>query len=470
MKKLFCLSFLIAITSAISAFAAELSLDDYLGQVQTQSPNYKSSELNSEGQSLQKSSASLITSPYLFAGYQNLDDKQQQVTPAFAGTRTQGSGYSVGLGINTPVGLNAKYSFNIAHADIQNAPLLPTPNYYTSYNKIELTQSLLRNGFGSETRARQDASRWGHESRSLAEEFQLQLKLVEAENTFYRLAFARRAIQVQQSVLARAEKIFTWAKRRVSNQLGDRADLLQAQSSYDLRRLELQSALEEEKNAARAFNLLRNAPGETVSDGLQLPTMDQTLKIGATAQKTERLDLAAAEAQTQAAIALAQLDKEAIKPTLDVFANVAWNGRDASRTSAIREAQRATNNTTAFGVNLNLPLAFGALNNSWKGINMTQEAARLDLEQKRLSEDKDWRELSARLGDARTRLQLLRTIEEVQRDKYEHEQQRLLRGRTTTYQAVIFEQDYAQSQLLSLRTQAEVLQVISQLKLFRSAK
>ncbi|MGZ3711494.1 MAG: TolC family protein, partial [Bdellovibrionota bacterium] len=96
-----------------------------------------------------------------------------------------------------------------------------------------------------------------------------------------------------------------------------------------------------------------------------------------------------------------------------------------------------------------------------------QEAAHLDLDQKRLNEDKDWRDLSHRLVDAKTRLELLRTIEEVQRDKFENERQRLLRGRTTTYQAITFEQDYAQSQLLSLRTQAEVLQVISQLKLFR---
>ncbi|MGZ3712667.1 MAG: TolC family protein, partial [Bdellovibrionota bacterium] len=367
MKKLFVLSLLLGLTTAISAIAAELSLSDYLGQVQAQSPAYKSSELNSEGQSLQKSTASLVTSPFLFAGYQNLDDKQEQVTPAFSGDRTQASSYSVGLGINTPVGLKAKYSFNMAHADIQHATLLPLPNYFTSYNKIELTQSLLRNGFGSETRAQQDAQRWGHEARSLSEEFQLQLKMTEAENTFYRLAFARRSIQVQQAVLSRAEKILDWAKRRVKNQLGDRADLLQAQSSYDLHRLELQTAVEEERNATRAFNLLRNAPGDAVEDGLQLPTVEQTLKMAGTERKTARLDLAAAEAQTQATLASAQLDKEAIKPTLDVFANVAWNGRDATRSAAIREAQRSTYNTTAFGVNLNLPLAFGALNNGWKG-------------------------------------------------------------------------------------------------------
>ncbi|MGE3260635.1 MAG: TolC family protein [Bacteriovoracia bacterium] len=467
MKKLLIVSFLLGLTSAISTFAAEISVNDYLGQVQSQSPNYKASELSAEGQSLQKSTATLITAPYLFAGYQNLDDRQEMMTPAFSGDRTQGNTYSVGLGMNTIVGLNAKYSFNVAHAEIKNATLLPLPNYYTSYNKLELTQSLLRNGFGSEVRARRDAQRWLHEARSLGDEFQLQMKLVEAENTFYRLAFARRAIQVQQAVLARAERILSWAKRRVNNQLGDRADLLQAQSSYDIRRLELQSALEEQRVAARAFNLLRNAPGDTVNEGLQLPTIEQTIHLVGSERKAARLDLAAAEAQTQATIASAQLEKEAVKPTLDVFANIAWNGRDAKRSEAIREAQKSSHSTTAFGVNLNLPLAFGAIDNSWKGLNMSQEAARLDLEHKRLAEDRDWRDLSARLVDARTRLELLQKIEDVQRDKFENERQRLLRGRTTTYQALMFEQDYAQSQLLSLRTQAEVLQVISQLKLFR---
>jgi outer membrane protein TolC len=55
----------------------------------------------------------------------------------------------------------------------------------------------------------------------------------------------------------------------------------------------------------------------------------------------------------------------------------------------------------------------------------------------------------------------------VQREKFEHERERLLRGRTTTYQAISFEQDYANTQLLRLRTQAEVLQTIAQMKAFR---
>lgn len=469
MKKLICISLLAGLTSAISALATEISLDQYLAQVQNESPSLKASAMLIEGQSRLTSAASLVTSPYLFAGLSHLDDRQEYPNPAFSGTRTQGNGYSVGLGMNTIVGLNAKYSFNVTNADITGAQpsFLPMPNYYTAYNKLELTQSLLKNGFGSETRARRDLQRWSHEARSMGEEFQRQMKLAEAETTFYRLAFARRSIQVQQAVLGRAEKILGWAKRRVGNQLGDRADLLQAQSSYDLRRLELQNAIEEERNASRAFNLFRNAPGDTVSEGLQLPTVEQTLKLSTSKERAARADLLAAEAQMQATVASTQLEKEAIKPTLDVFANIAWNGRDAKRTEAISESRKSAHSTTSIGVNLNLPLAFGALDNSWKGMNMTQEAARLDLEQKKLSVDKDWRELSSRLVDARTRLQLLQRIEDVQRDKFENERQRLLRGRTTTYQALTFEQDYAQSQLLSLRTQAEVLQVLTQLKLFR---
>mgnify|MGYP001046760359 CR=1 FL=1 len=46
--------------------------------------------------------------------------------------------------------------------------------------------------------------------------------------------------------------------------------------------------------------------------------------------------------------------------------------------------------------------------------------------------------------------------------------ERLLRGRTTTFQALNFEQDYASAQLLRLRTQAEVLQLTAQLNAFRS--
>jgi outer membrane protein TolC len=466
MKHLIALA---AILLSSAAFAQALSVDDYLDQVEGKSPGYRNSSINAEAYSLLRSSANIPTAPYLFAGYTNSDDRQETVSPAAQGTRTSGFLYTIGLGIQSPIGLNAKYSFNTTHANIMGASptLLPVPDYFTSYNKLELSQSLLRNGFGSEIRATSDLQRWSNEARSLGEQFRRQGLIAEAEQTYWRLALARRTVNVQKDVLSRSDRLLKWAKRRAGLQLSDRADFLQAQANNELSRLELRRALEEEKSAARAFNLLRYKDGDRVSESLSLMSAEELLALSTPQRTATRLDVQAAEAQAKASVAEAQVQKEHLKPVVDVFANLAWTGRDAQRKLAVEEAQKSGRRTTSFGVTLNVPLAIGSLTKGLKGTNMLQDAAAFELEQKRIAENMDWQDLSSRLADARERVQLLQKIEEIQRDKYEHEQERLLRGRTTTYQAVTFEQDYAQAQLLSLRTRAELLQILSQLKLFR---
>lgn len=454
---------------AASAQAATLSVDDYLNQVQGKSPNYQAAATNARAFADLRSSANLIHSPFLFANYNNVDDHQEYPSVLAYGTSNTTSLYTIGLGINTPVGLNAKYSYNLTHGAVNGANSLyvPVPNYFTSYNKLELTQSLVRNGFGSENRARYDQARWGNEARSLGEEFRQLTLLAEAEQTYWRLALARQTVLVQKDALSRSDRLLQWAKRRVNMQLSDRADYLQAQANYDLAQVEVQRATEDEKTAARAFNLLRNIEGESVAEAVTLPGADDLLKVASAKRTGSRLDVKAAEAQEKATVAEAQLTKETVKPTVDILASVAWNGRDASRQAAISEAMKSQHSTKAIGLILNVPLALGSVTKSIRGVNMLQESASYDLEQKRISEIRDWRELNSRLSDARSRLQLLQKIEATQRDKYENEHQRLLRGRTTTYQAVTFEQDYAQAQLLAIRTKAEVLQILSQLKLFR---
>ena len=452
------------------AFAANLTVSEYVGQVQDKGVAFRSSELKAEGQMLLRSLGSLVTSPFLFGDLRSLDDKQETLSPSFSGTRTKGEMYTIGVGMITPVGLDARYSFNLSHADIQNASLLPIPNYYTNYNKIELTQSLFRNGFGSETRARADLAYYSHEAQGLGEQYRQLAMVAEAEQTYWRLALARQTIKVQEDALARSDRLLSWAKRRTGLQLGDRADLLQAQANHDLSQIELRRAIEEEKNASRAFNLLRNLSSEGVPETVKFPTADEIQRMQANRVFGKRLDLQAAEATEKATVANVQLEKEQLKPRVDVFANVAWNGRDAKRPAAMEEARKSTHGTTGFGVTFNVPLEVGTLTKGLRGANLTQEAASYELELKRLNTEREWSDIQSQLAEARTRVELLQKLEEVQREKNENERQRLLRGRTTTYQSVTFEQEYATTQLQGLRARAEVLRLMSQANLFQDQR
>jgi outer membrane protein TolC len=457
-----------AALSLASAFAAPaITLDQYLNEVSGKNPGIRASEASAKGYADLSDSASVLSTPYLFGNYTNLDDRRETTSPTVQGTRTTQGQYTVGVGMNTRFGLNAKYSFNTADTEIFNASAVPIPRFNTSYNKLELTQSILKNGFGSQTRAQEDAQESENLAQSYAARFNSLSQLVEAENAYWRLAFARRSVEIQKDALARAQRALDWAKRRVNMQLGDKSDLLQAQASYDLRRLELSAAEEEERNAARSFNTLRYIDDDKVSEALRIPTIEETIKATGAEKAGTRLDIKAAEEQAKAAAAKAQLAAENVKPSLDLFATLSWNGKDAERGEAVSEAFKSAHSANTYGVNLTIPLDLGSMTSGIRGARYVRENAELALEQQKLNESLSWREVESRFNEARTRLSLLRTIENVQKEKYENERQRLLRGRTTTYQALTFEQEYAQTQLSTLRTQNEVLQIRAQMKLYR---
>lgn len=456
-----------ALTLGSVLAAPALSLEDYLGQVNETNPGLKAANTAGEGFALMSEGAGVITLPYLFGNYTDFNDRQETANPPFQGDRTEGSQYTLGVSANTPIGLQAKYSFNSAYTNLVNATAIPLRNYYTSYNKVELVQPLVKNGFGSQTRAQRDAIESKNLAQSFGNRYSAMAQLVQAENAYWRLAFARRGVEVQKDVLARASRVLGWAKRRVGLQLGDKADLLQAQTAYDLRRIELMSAQEEERNAARSFNLLRRRENSSVNEELKIPSIDATIAIANPDKEGTRLDVLAAEQEKRATVAAAQLDKEALKPSVDLFANIAWTGRDAKRPEAVSEAFGSKRSNISYGLNFSVPLAVPAVVRSLRGNNMTQEAAEYTLEQKKLDEGNEWIDIQGRLADAKARLSLLKSIEGVQKEKYENENQRLLRGRTTTYQALTFEQDYAATQLSTLRTQNQVLALLAQMKLFR---
>ncbi|MDH4225644.1 MAG: TolC family protein, partial [Deltaproteobacteria bacterium] len=93
-------------------------------------------------------------------------------------------------------------------------------------------------------------------------------------------------------------------------------------------------------------------------------------------------------------------------------------------------------------------------------------AADLNYRRKLFEAETDWRDLTQRFVEAMNRLKLAREIELSQKEKLEYERERLKRGRTTTSQVILFEQDNAVAQLTRLQAQLEALSVLATLKSF----
>lgn len=445
--------------------AAPLTLQDFLAQVKEKNFGVKASSKQSQGLELRSNEGIGLYSPVFVAQAARLTDKSEQSIPTFSGTQTQATTYSVGIKQLTPWGLAGQIDYDIKHVDISGSVQNPA-NYYMASPNIEGSLSLWRNLFGSETRAQEAVISAGNRAGAAGAAFQERALLLAAEQAYWRLALARENLRVQKNVLDRGERLQDWATRRVRMQLGDRSDLLQANAAVDIRKIDVQFAEEELRAASLHFNQTLDRAGQTVPEEVVLPDMKEleALKVGTRGE--ERLDVTAAREQAAAATAAAQLVKESGKPNVELFGSYARNGKDPLFPTAKTESWTDKYPVTTVGIRLAVPLAFGTAYKTYKGTNLQQEAAALEFEKKQSETNAEWEDVLARFKAAQGRLSLAIQVEKTQKEKLDAEKDRLLRGRTTTYQTILFEQDYSQAMLLRLRTQSELLSSYAQLKLF----
>lgn len=446
-----------------------LTLTGYLRQVEAKNDALLGAEGASRGAELRAEEARLAYSPNLFAHSSYTLDKSP--TSAFITRDSQSTKfYQLGVSQGTGFGLTGRLYYNLYDIETKNPnnPLFFNEGgtYWEGKPYIELTQSLWRNGFGSETRAQVELGEANAQATSHSEGYRATLIRTEAERTYWRLAAARLMVRAQRDNLARAEKIRSYQNRRAKLELADRSDFLQSVAAVDLRSLDLQTALDEERIAARAFNLARGIDSDEVKEELQEMRSETILRADPPVRAKEREDVSAARAQVRAAQASARLGLERQNPTLEVYANANLDGRDRRFDPAWSESFRAKHSTTTVGVRFSVPLNAGLLSDARKGYRAEIDAADHNLQRRLLEQESDWKDLSRRLTEAKSRLELALKVEEAQRLKAAHERNRQERGRTTTYQVLMFEQDFALAQTARIRAQFDVLNVLALMKAY----
>lgn len=444
-----------------------LSLQDYVSQVFQWNDAYKASQDAATGAKGRSKEASILLHPFLYSTATYKDDKIPTMAPTFMGTRTITKNYSLGLKQATTFGLTADLSYNLNFQNIQNAPLVPQPQVYTGYPYLKLTQSLWRNGFGSETRANQRVQEAVALVSSYTSSFQsLQIKL-EAETNYWLLALARESVQTQKEVYSRAEKILEWAQRRSNLNLADKSDMLQAKAALEMRKLELQMAQDEEINSAHRFNMSRNLDHDRVDAELQRVDPEKLRFSKAPSRQRMRDDVKAAEQSEKVAAANVEMALNRNSPTLDIFANLALNsGREAQMSRALSTSFDTQYPTTMVGVSFSTSLDFWGVADARAGYRKEKAAAERNFQRKMFEQERDWQDLGRKLAETQRKLELSLSLEKAQKEKLLYEKERFKRGRTTTYQVLLFEQDYAQAQIGRIRAEGDVLRILSQMKLY----
>lgn len=453
-------------------YSVPLTLDAYLNQVTTGHEGVKALS-ETKAATLERShEGGLLTSPQLFANLQWASDSRITTNPAFQGTRTSNESYSLGVMQQFNFGLTSKLYYALSLTDIENAAVtaIPIPKFYEARPVLEVNQSLLRNGFGRETRATERLAEAAALATHYGDSFKLKLALAEAEGTFWRLAIARQVVKIQKESLDRAQKLKDWNARRVKLELADRSDILQAEAGLQVRQLEYQTALDDLRSASLAFNNLRGKKDAEVSE--ELPVMDKTVtdKVSIPDKKAAREDVKAAEQMTIVSSANAEVGYEKNLPTLDVFGQVSLNGRDATRSTAVSDSFKTEHPVYAVGIKFQAPLNFGLTSDARTAYSKEMKASELTFRRKQFEADEQWNDLSKKISESKEKLRLAFLIEEAQNKKLERERERLKLGRSVTFQVLQFEQDYSLSQMMRLKTQGEILGLSAQIRTYGEAK
>jgi outer membrane protein TolC len=180
----------------------------------------------------------------------------------------------------------------------------------------------------------------------------------------------------------------------------------------------------------------------------------------------EREDLQASLESERISALQSQLNKEKYKPTLDLVGSYAWNARNGSSSEAISQSFERNLPTWAVGIKFSMPLALGALNHTLGGYETQSQSAQYSIEQKSQDQRLQFDELTRNYQEASARLAITEKLLDIQKKKVLAEREKLNRGRSTTFQLLSFEQDYSNTELQLVQTQAEVLGLLTQLKTF----
>jgi outer membrane protein TolC len=450
-----------------------LSLDEYLQQVRNQSLTYIAANQNVEAYEKLKEKAKLVTAFNFFASTQTAFTEQNQALQIVRYDRTYSQNSQIGISQASDFGLNTKLYYSLNHVTYKglNTSYYPNPSLagsnYQSIPAIELSLSLWQNRFGSSTKAAKDSIYFSNESEKLAAKSLSISAIVAAEQAYWGLISMRRIVAIQKNALESSREILNYVSKREKMNLGERADVLQAQALFETRKLSLKQAENDEKLAARDFNKQRYVDSSEVSE--KLPDIDfAQLKnfLVPQVKNGDRFDVKAYEASMKASVAEAKVTEENNKPALNLYGSYLQNQIQPSNSQAIYNSFQQNGRAGTLGVKFSMPINFGLTSEIRQGAVQSASAAKINYRQKIFEQENDWQNLIQNLAIYKESLKLAQAIELAQKVKLENERQLLRKGRTTTYQILLFEQDYSNSQLTTIELAHKMLSSIAQQKLY----
>ena len=105
-----------------------------------------------------------------------------------------------------------------------------------------------------------------------------------------------------------------------------------------------------------------------------------------------------------------------------------------------------------------------------QGYRLEEKAAELAVQRKEFEGVKDWDDLKSRFLEGRERFKILVKLEDIQRRKLLRERDLQGRGRSTLFQVLQYESEYATTQFSRTRAQVDLLSLYAILKTYNDSQ
>lgn len=464
MKFLKFFIFLIFLTFSRNSFA--LSLEEYLAQTKEQNLGYISSQVSAESSNLLSKKAFLLTSPNFFFDAQTGFEKQNQAVTFVRYHELKTENYSVGIEQDFSFGLSGKFYYNLNRNEYQGLTSTAfVPINYETNPVLQLTLPLWQGALGEQIKAKRDAIYYSNQSNQFNSQTNSIDFIVEAEKSYWQLVAARKIVIISKEALKQARKLLQSASKKVKMNLGEKADVLQANADVESKKLQLKQAENDAKIAARNFNQKRYVNSDIVDEKLSEINFDALEKLSIQKEMPAvRADVKAAAANAKLAVANAKIEEESNRPKLDLSGQYGFNGLETRRSNAVNNSFSQNGDEGYIGIKFSMPLAIGLQFDIKQGAKSSASAARMNYRQKIFDQEQDWQNLLQNLQNYQENLHLSRQIENLQKLKLENERNLLKKGRSSTYQVLLFEQDYNQARINTIKNAYQLLSLIAEKK------
>jgi outer membrane protein TolC len=428
-------------------------------------PAYNSAQNTMQGFAKQKVQHDMVYSPQLVAHAVRVDDRSEQASVLLTdmyGQRTLGDDYEVALVKKWKYGLTTSVGYGWGRTKVDDAAYMydgfDPYKYYQVHPTAAVTMALWRDFIGNQTSAQVDHTRYLMENAEYGAANQRESVLYRARAAYWSLQLARQEVDIRMDTYQRSVSIVAWSERRVRLNLVDDSEALQAKAGMEVRSIELEHAVENERAARVDFNRFRGVQGNEVPEQLNELGTEITKYAFKWPSRTPRSwELRAAQAKINSDEAAWKDAKGNAKPDLNVFASYTANGVDTTFDPADTESFKDRRPTTKVGASVVIPLDVFTASKAADGYKLTYNASKDAYRDKALETDQAWAQLKDRLDDVNKRLEMATRIEDIQKRKLAKEREQLNVGRSTQFQLQSFETDYQMSRLQRLGVQAEKL-------------